>query len=126
MTLFFVTHDRTFLRKLATRIVELDRGQLTSWACDYDTYLERKAANIESEEKQWANFDKKLAQEEAWLRQGVKARRTRNEGRVRSLEKMRRERSQRRERLGTVKLEIQEGATSGQKVIEAKDVSFGY
>ncbi len=126
VTLFFVTHDRAFLRKLATRIVELDRGRLTSWSCNYDTYLERKAAALESEEKQWANFDKKLAQEEAWLRQGVKARRTRNEGRVRSLEKMRRERSQRRERLGTVKLEIQEGMTSGQKVIEAKEVSFGY
>src|SRR5471032_1619689 len=85
MTLFFVTHDRAFLRKLATRIVELDRGQLTSWACDYDTYLERKAANLEAEEKQWALFDKKLAQEEAWLRMGVKARRTRNEGRVREI-----------------------------------------
>jgi ATP-binding cassette subfamily F protein uup len=126
LTLFFVTHDRAFLRKLATRIVELDRGHLTSWSCGYDAFLERKAASLESEEKQWANFDKKLAQEEAWLRQGVKARRTRNEGRVRSLEKMRVERSQRRERLGTVKLEIQEGATSGQKVIEAKDVTYGY
>ena len=70
ITLFFVTHDRAFLRKLATRIVELDRGRLTSWACDYDTYLERKAQSLDAEEKQWAAFDKKLAQEEAWLRQG--------------------------------------------------------
>jgi ATP-binding cassette subfamily F protein uup len=126
MTLFFVTHDRAFLRKLATRIVELDRGQLTSWACDYDTYLERKAANIEAEEKQWAAFDKKLAQEEAWLRQGVKARRTRNEGRVRALQKMRAERSERRLREGTARIELQAGSMSGQKVIEAKDISFDY
>jgi ATP-binding cassette subfamily F protein uup len=126
MTLFFVTHDRAFLRKLATRIVELDRGQLTSWACDYDTYLERKAANLEAEEKQWAAFDKKLAQEEAWLRQGVKARRTRNEGRVRVLQTMRNERSERRQREGTARIEIQAGSMSGQKVIEAKDISFSY
>jgi ATP-binding cassette subfamily F protein uup len=126
MTLFFVTHDRTFLRKLATRIVELDRGKLTSWACDYDTYLVRKAANLEAEEKQWALFDKKLAQEEAWLRQGVKARRTRNEGRVRALQTMRVERSERRQREGTARIEIQAGSLSGQKVIEAKDITFDY
>jgi len=125
-TLFFVTHDRAFLRKLSTRIIELDRGQLTSWACDYDTYLERKGAALEAEEKQWAAFDKKLAQEEAWLRQGVKARRTRNEGRVRALKAMRAERGKRRERTGTAKIELQEGGTSGQKVIEAKDASFSY
>ena len=125
-TLFFVTHDRAFLRKLSTRIVELDRGHLTSWACDYDTYLERKGAALEAEEKQWAAFDKKLAQEEAWLRQGVKARRTRNEGRVRALKALRAERGKRRERTGTAKIELQEGGTSGQKVIEAKDASFGY
>jgi ATP-binding cassette subfamily F protein uup len=126
MTLFFVTHDRAFLRKLATRIVELDRGQLTSWACDYDTYLERKAANLEAEEKQWAAFDKKLAQEEAWLRMGVKARRTRNEGRVRALQAMRTERSDRRQREGTARIELQTGSMSGQKVIEARDISFDY
>jgi ATP-binding cassette subfamily F protein uup len=126
LTLFFVTHDRAFLRKLATRIVELDRGRLTSWACDYDTYLERKAASLDAEEKQWAAFDKKLAQEEAWLRQGVKARRTRNEGRVRALQSMRLERSQRREREGTARIELQTGNLSGQKVIEAKDISFAY
>ena len=88
-TLFFITHDRAFLRRLATRIVELDRGKLTSWACDYDTFLERRNAALEAEEKQRALFDKKLALEEAWLRQGVKARRTRNEGRVRALLAMR-------------------------------------
>jgi ATP-binding cassette subfamily F protein uup len=125
-TLFFVTHDRTFLRKLSTRILELDRGHLTSWACDFETYLERKAAWLESEEKNWAAFDKKLAQEEAWLRQGVKARRTRNEGRVHALKAMRNERSQRRARTGSAKIEIQEGNTSGQKVIEANHVSFQY
>jgi ATP-binding cassette subfamily F protein uup len=125
-TLFFVTHDRAFLRKLATRIVELDRGRLTSWACDYDTYLERKASTLDAEEKQWAAFDKKLAQEEAWLRQGVKARRTRNEGRVRALQSMRNERGQRREREGSARIEIQTGSMSGQKVIEAKGVTFSY
>src|SRR5277367_2915355 len=126
MTLFFVTHDRAFLRKLATRIVELDRGRLTSWACDYDTYLERKAQSLDAEEKQWAAFDKKLVQEEVWLRQGVKARRTRNEGRVRALQAMRKERSERRQREGTARIEIQAGAMSGQKVIEAKEISFDY
>ena len=125
-TLFFVTHDRAFLRKLSTRIVELDRGKLTSWACDYETYLERKTANLEAEVKQWAAFDKKLAQEEAWLRQGVKARRTRNEGRVRALKALRTERGNRRERQGKAKLEIQDGVSSGQKVIEAKNISFLY
>jgi ATP-binding cassette subfamily F protein uup len=125
-TLFFVTHDRAFLKKLSTRIVELDRGHLTSWACDYDTYLERKGAALDAEEKQWAAFDKKLAQEEAWLRQGVKARRTRNEGRVRALKALRAERGKRRERIGSAKIEIQEASSSGQKVIEAKNVTFRY
>lgn len=126
VTLFFVTHDRAFLRKLATRIVELDRGKLTSWACDYDTFLIRKAAALEAEEKQWALFDKKLALEEAWLRQGIKARRTRNEGRVKALLRLREERSQRREKEGKARIELQDGKTSGQKVIDAKDVSFSY
>jgi len=125
-TLFFVTHDRAFLRKLSTRILELDRGHLTSWACDFETYLERKAATLEAEEKQWNSFDKRLAQEEAWLRQGVKARRTRNEGRVHALQAMRAERSKRRERSGKAKIELQEGNTSGQKVIEATNLSFCY
>jgi ATP-binding cassette subfamily F protein uup len=125
-TLFFVTHDRAFLRRLATRIVELDRGKLTSWACDYDTFLERRNTALEAEEKQRAAFDKKLAQEEAWLRQGVKARRTRNEGRVRALLAMRTERSARRAREGSARIEISTGTSSGQKVIEAKNVTFAY
>lgn len=126
VALFFVTHDRAFLKKLATRIVELDRGKLKSWACSYDDFLVRRAAELEAEEKQWAAFDKKLAQEEAWLRQGVKARRTRNEGRVRELYKLREERRQRRNRQGTAKIEIQAGSTSGQQVVTAKEISFAY
>jgi ATP-binding cassette subfamily F protein uup len=125
-TLFFITHDRAFLRRLATRIVELDRGKLTSWACDYDTFLERRNAALEAEEKQRAAFDKKLAQEEAWLRQGVKARRTRNEGRVRALLALRNERAERRQREGSARIELTTGSMSGQKVIEAKNVTFGY
>ncbi|MCP4715445.1 MAG: ATP-binding cassette domain-containing protein, partial [Deltaproteobacteria bacterium] len=100
-TLLFVTHDRMFLKKIATRIVELDRGELFNWACDYETYLKRREEMLETEEKQHARFDKKLAQEEQWLRKGIKARRTRNEGRVRALTKMREERRQRREHAGT-------------------------
>ncbi len=125
-TLLFVTHDRTFLRKLATRIVELDRGQLHSWACDYDTYLKRKQALLDGEAEQWAQFDKKLAQEEVWIRKGIKARRTRNEGRVRELEQMRRDRNQRRERVGTVNLQVAEAGLSGRKVITAKNISHDY
>ena len=125
-TLLFVTHDRAFLRRLATRIIELDRGKLTSWACGYETFLERKAAALEAEQRQWASFDKKLAQEEAWIRQGVKARRTRDEGRVRALKQLRAERSQRREREGTATLALAGGATSGQKVIQAEGVNFSF
>lgn len=126
ITLFFVTHDRAFLRKLATRIVEIDRGKLKSWSCGYDDFLLRRAADLEAEEKQWAAFDKKLAQEEVWIRQGVKARRTRNEGRVRELFKLREERRQRRQRQGTAKMEIQTASMSGQQVITAKDLTFQY
>jgi ATP-binding cassette subfamily F protein uup len=122
----FVTHDRVFLKKLATRIVELDRGNLTSWACNYETYLTRRQALLEAEETQWAEFDRKLAQEEVWIRKGIKARRTRNEGRVRELEKLRKERGQRRERTGTVKLQLNEAEMSGRKVITAKNISCGY
>ena len=93
MTLLFVTHDRAFLRRVATRIVDLDRGKLVDWGGDYDTYLERKEAALAAEEREWALFDKKLAQEEAWIRTGIKARRTRNEGRVRALEALRVERA---------------------------------
>lgn len=125
-TIVFVTHDRAFLRKLATRIVELDRGQLHSWACDYDTYLKRKQALLDGEAEQWAQFDKKLAQEEVWIRKGIRARRTRNEGRVRALEQMRSERRQRRERVGTVSLQIAEADLSGRKVISAKNISKDY
>jgi ATP-binding cassette subfamily F protein uup len=125
-TLLFVTHDRAFLRKLATRILEIDRGRLFDWSCDYDTFLERKEAALAAEEKQNALFDKKLAQEEVWIRTGIKARRTRNEGRVRALEAMRRERSERREKTGKANLVIQEASRSGTLVAEAKDVSFSY
>ncbi|MDR2462546.1 MAG: ATP-binding cassette domain-containing protein [Verrucomicrobiales bacterium] len=124
--LLFTTHDRAFLKKLATRIVELDRGKLSSWDCDYETYLVRKEAWLEAEEKNRAAFDKKLAQEEAWLRQGVKARRTRNEGRVRALEQMRRERQRRRERPGDARFGLSVSGVSGQKVIAAEGVSFNY
>lgn len=125
-TLLFVTHDRMFLQKLAGRIFELDRGKLTDWSCGYDLFQRRKEANLEAEAGHWAGFDKKLAREEAWLRQGVKARRTRNEGRVRMLEKMREERRSRRDRIGSVRLRAQEAGRSGKLVIEAEDVNCGY
>ncbi|MCH9656453.1 MAG: ATP-binding cassette domain-containing protein [Planctomycetes bacterium] len=125
-TLLFVTHDRMFLQKLATRIIEIDRGHLYDWTCDYDTFLKRKEAFLESEEKQNALFDKKLAEEEVWIRKGIKARRTRNEGRVRALKKLREERSQRRSKVGNVNLQVASADRSGQLVIEAKDVSFSY
>jgi len=125
-TILFVTHDRAFLRKLATRIIELDRGQLTSWSCDYETYLQRKETALEAEGRQRAEFDKKLAREEVWIRTGIQARRTRNEGRVRALEKLRNVRGARRDQPGEVRLEIQEAERSGRLVIEAKNISFGY
>ncbi|HAL92125.1 MAG TPA: ABC transporter ATP-binding protein [Verrucomicrobia bacterium] len=124
--ILFVTHDRAFLRRVATRIAELDRGKLRSWACGYDQFLERKAAALEDEERQNAVFDKKLAQEEAWLRKGVKARRTRNEGRVRELMKLRAERAARREQGGTVKATLQESGRSGYKVITTKNLGRAY
>ncbi|MGD0961019.1 MAG: ATP-binding cassette domain-containing protein, partial [Methylomonas sp.] len=122
----FVTHDRAFLQKLATRILDLDRGRLTSWAGDYQDYLRRKAAVLEDEANQNSEFDKKLAKEEVWIRQGVKARRTRNEGRVRALKRLRDERAERRNTQGTAKLALNSGESSGKKVIEAKDISFQY
>jgi ATP-binding cassette subfamily F protein uup len=125
-TLFCVTHDRMLLSKLATRIVELDRGHLTSWSCDYDTFVQRKAAMLEVEAAQWAEFDKKLAQEETWIRQGIRARRTRNEGRVRALQTLRDIRRTRREQPGSARLQSQESERSGKLVIEAKGVSFSY
>jgi ABC transport system ATP-binding/permease protein len=125
-TLMFVTHDRAFLRKLATRIWEIDRGRLFDWSCDYDTFLARKADALAAEEKQNALFDKRLAEEEVWIRQGIKARRTRNEGRVRALKAMRNERSQRRAQVGQAKLVIQEAARSGNLVCVVENLSFGY
>ncbi len=125
-TLVFITHDRAFLQALATRIVELDRGHLSNWQCDYQTYLQRKAEVLEAEAKQNANFDKKLAQEEAWIRQGIKARRTRNEGRVRALERLREEHKARRSQQGKVKMQQNSAELSGKKVIEVKDLSFAW
>ncbi len=124
--LLFVTHDRAFLRKLATRIVEVDRGQLIGWACDYDTFLVRKQAVLEAEEVQRAQFDKKLAQEEEWIRRGVKAQRSRAQNRINALKTMRAEKAARRERAGTAKLAAQEAERSGFKVITCEGVSFGY
>jgi ATP-binding cassette subfamily F protein uup len=125
-TIVFVTHDRRFLRKLATRILDLDRGNLTSWQCDYDTYVRRKEAALEAETDQRAGFDKKLAQEEKWIRTGILARRTRNEGRVRRLIDMRRQRSDRRQRTGTAKMQLQEAERSGRLVVELKNMTFAY
>ncbi len=125
-TLIFVTHDRAFLRKLATRILEIDRGRIFDWQCDYETFLERKEGALEAEEKQNALFDKRLAQEEVWIRQGVKARRTRNMGRVRALEEMREQRRDRRGKVGQVDLKIDSGQRSGQLVADLKNVSFRY
>ena len=122
----FVTHDRAFLKRLATRIIELDRGQLRSYPGDYALYLRRKSEELDAEETQNAVFDKKLAQEEAWIRQGIKARRTRNEGRVRALIKMREEHRARRGRTGQAKLRLEDAERSGKRVIEATAVSFSY
>jgi len=123
-TLFFVTHDRAFLRKIATRIVELDRGRLAGWACDYDTYLVRKQQVLEEEEKQRAAFDKKLAQEEEWIRRGVKAQRSRATARINALKEMRAEAKARRERVGNATLKLAEAERSGQKVVEAENVTY--
>lgn len=121
--LLFITHDRSLLKRLATRIIELDRGQLTSWPGDYDNFLRRKEEMLHAEAKQWSEFDKKLAQEERWIRQGIKARRTRNEGRVRALEALRVERAKRREVQGKATFKLNEADKSGQVVIEAKNIS---
>ena len=122
----FITHDRTFLRHLATRIVELDRGKITSWPGDYDTYIRTKEERAVIEEQQNALFDKKLAQEEVWIRQGIKARRTRNEGRVRDLEKLRKERSERLNKVGNVNLQVESGESSGKIVAEAEGISKSF
>ena len=124
--LLIVTHDRRFLQRLATRVVDLDRGQLVSWPADYSDYLKRKATALQEELQRNVEFDKKLAKEEAWIRQGIQARRTRNEGRVRALKKMRRERMSRRERVGTARIGLATGEQSGKRVIEAEHIGFGY
>jgi ABC transport system ATP-binding/permease protein len=125
-TLLFVTHDRVFLQRLTTRIVELDRGRLFDWNCSYPTFLERKEAMLAAEAEQNANFDKKLAQEEQWIRRGIEARRTRNEGRVRALKRLRELRRERREQAGKVRLQIQSDKRSGRLVIEAQGVSYSF
>ncbi len=124
--LLFITHDRAFLQCLATRIVELDRGRLTSWPGDYAAYLQKREERLAVEAEHNAKFDKKLDREEAWIRQGIKARRTRNEGRVRALQKLRRERSQRREQQGRVRLLVGDSNHSGKLVIEARGISKLY
>ncbi len=125
-TLLFVTHDRVFLQHLTTRIIELDRGQLFDWDCNYTTFLQRKEAALAAEDAQNVLFDKKLAQEEVWIRKGIEARRTRNEGRVRALKRLREERRARRELSGKVRMEIQADKRSGKMVIEAEDVAYSF
>jgi ATP-binding cassette subfamily F protein uup len=125
-TLLFVTHDRSFLRRLATRIIELDRGRLSDWPGDYDNFLRRKEEMLNAESREQARFDKKLAREEVWIRQGIKARRTRNEGRVRALKKMREQRQLRRESTGTARMALQEAERSGKLVVEAEGVGYGW
>ncbi len=124
--LLFITHDRTFLRHMATRIVELDRGSLTSWPGDYDSFLQKKTEQLAVEERHNQLFDKKLAEEEAWIRQGIKARRTRNEGRVRALKALRQERQQRRDKIGKVNMQLDTGEKSGKLVIEAENISKSF
>ncbi len=125
-TLLFVTHDRAFAKRIANRVAELDRGRLYVFSCGYEAFVERREALLEAEITRQALFDKKLAQEEAWIRQGIKARRTRNEGRVRALKKMREERRARRDRIGTAKMQLQEAERSGSLVVEAEGVTFSY
>jgi ATP-binding cassette subfamily F protein uup len=122
----FITHDRAFLQRLATRIVEIDRGKLTSWPGDYSNFLKRKEKELEDEETANARFNKKLGQEEVWIRQGIKARRTRNEGRVRSLKKMRAEFAGRIKQEDKARIHIEEAEQSGRKVIRAKNISYSY
>lgn len=125
-TVLFVSHDRRFVQNVATRIIEIDRGGLYDYPGDYETFLRRRDERLEIEEKENAEFDKKLAEEEAWLRQGVKARRTRNQGRVRRLDSMRAERQQRRNRVGAAKIEIQEAERSGKEVINAENMTVHF
>ncbi|MFJ5478655.1 ABC transporter ATP-binding protein [Pectobacterium carotovorum] len=123
-SIIFISHDRSFIRNMATRIVDLDRGKLVSWPGNYDKYLEGKEEALRVEDLQNAEFDRKLAQEEVWIRQGIKARRTRNEGRVRALKAMRQERAERREVMGSAKMQVEEAARSGKIVFELEDVNY--
>ena len=125
-TLFFVTHDRVFLRRLADRIIELDRGRLRDWTCDYDTFLSRRDEVLRNEQARWDEFDRKLAQEEIWIRKGVRARRTRNEGRARELMKMRDEREARRGRQQDASFQLQDTERSGKLVVLTRDLAFAY
>lgn len=125
-TIFFVTHDRMFMQHLSTKIAELDRGRMWSWACDYTTFLERKQEALEIEAAERAEFDKKLAREEVWIRQGIKARRTRNEGRVKALERLREEKKAQRQVLGKVRMKAHEGERSGQRVTKVENLSYAY
>jgi len=125
-SVIFVTHDRAFMQRLATRIIEIDRGRLVSWPGDYRNFLRRKAKALEDEQQANQLFDKKLAEEEDWIRQGIKARRTRNEGRVRSLMEMREQRAQRIDRPRGARITIEEGERSGRKVVRLKNVSYSF
>jgi ATP-binding cassette subfamily F protein uup len=125
-TLLFVTHDRVFLEQMATRIVELDRGRLFNWNCDYPTYLRRKEDQLAAEGEQNALFDKRLAREEQWIRQGIQARRTRNDGRVRALKRLRQIRDERRSQPGKVRMQIQADRRSGKLVLDVQNVEFAY
>ena len=126
VTLLFVTHDRSFLRRLSNRIIEIDRGRLLSFDCDYDQYLKRKEQLLEAEAAQWEHFEKKLAEEEVWIRKGIQGRRTRNEGRVRALKDMRVQRQNRKNLPGTAKMTLQQAGRSGELIAEAKGLSFSY
>ena len=125
-SLLFISHDRRFMDNLATRFIEIDRGKLAEFNCNYATYLQRKEEILEVEDKHNALFDKRLSQEEVWIRQGIKARRTRNEGRVRALESMRREYADRRKQQGTATMDIQQAQKSGKIVAEAENISFAF
>jgi len=124
--LLFITHDRSFLSRLATRILELDRGRLRDWPGDYDNFLRRREERLQAEAKEWERFDKRLADEEVWIRQGIKARRTRNEGRVRALEAMREERRDRRELEGKARIQIEQGERSAKLVVEADRIGYAW
>jgi ATP-binding cassette subfamily F protein uup len=125
-TVFFVTHDRMFMTRLATRIIELDRGKLFNWACDYKTFIERKQSALDIEEARWDHFDKKLAEEEIWIRKGVKARQCRNEGRVKALERLREEKKAQRKAIGKVRMRTQKVDPSGHRIVKISQLDFSY